>query len=190
MCDHRHYHQHQLRHRHCDNGEVLMKGLLVVIIFASLRGKSSSLEAKLFFFFFYKIKRIMSLIFHVYLISFLNNLPIVFNMIHGRVQFSTSALSVCRKNSIHVLFSPNVAWHWSSWPSGRRGGSRYILHWRCSQPEGDKVQYRILHEPGEWTGESWHSHTLHQGKILITDGSVGWVSFIHAGGRGFGLKLK
>lgn len=136
----------------------------------------------------------MPLIFHVYLISFLNNLPIVFNMIHDRVQFSTSALSVGRKNSIHVLFSPNVAWHWSSWPSGRRGGSRYILHWRCSQPEGDKVQYRILHEPGEWTGESWHSHTLHQGKILIsrgfTDGSVGWVSFNHAGGRGFGLKLR
>ena len=50
MCDHRHYHQHQLRHRHCDNGEVLIKGLLAAIIFVSFRGKSSSLEAKLFFF--------------------------------------------------------------------------------------------------------------------------------------------
>ena len=49
MCDHRHY--HQLRHRHCDNGKVLIKGLLAVSIFASFRGKSSSLEAKLFFFF-------------------------------------------------------------------------------------------------------------------------------------------
>ena len=115
MCDHRHYHQHQLRHRHCDNGEVLIKGLLAVIIFASLRGKSSSLEAKLFFFLLSiilnKIKRVMSLIFHVYLISFLSNLAIVFNIIYGRVQFSTSALSVGSKNSINVLFSPNVAWH-------------------------------------------------------------------------------
>ena len=131
----------------------------------------------------------MSLILHFNLISVLNNLPIVFNMIHGRVQFSTSALTVGRKNSIHVVFSPNVAWHWSCWPSGRRGGSRYILHWRCSQPKGDKVQHWILHEPGEWTGESWHSHTLHQGKIVIskgyTDGSVGWVSYNHTGGCGF-----
>ena len=103
MCDHRHYHQHQLRHRHCDNGKVLIKGLLAVIIFASFRGKSSSLEAKLYFF-FYKIKRVMSLIFHVYLISFLNNLPIVLNMIHGRVQLSTSALSVGRKNSLIFYF--------------------------------------------------------------------------------------
>ena len=109
MCDRRHYHQHQLRHRHCDNGEVLIKGLLV-IIFASLRGKSSSLEAKLFFFFLQNKARHVS---HLSCLFdfFLSNLPIVFNIIHGRVHFSTSALSVGRKNSIHVLFSPNVAWH-------------------------------------------------------------------------------
>ena len=60
--------------------------------------------------------------------------------------------------------SSSLAWYWSSWTGRRSCRSSHILHWWRVQPKELKIQHWLLHEPGFWTGKSWHSRALYQGR--------------------------